>query len=434
MLATRWAQLPLWPVCQVLFRLAHVAAEKGDRARVTRFLQQAGRFPRYRRKTVKRLAKYLLLDADADPNREDARAHAGIDALLGQIDEVEFPMLRDRYQGVVAFSLIRRGKPLPESLRTIFASRDDDDAVIMMRLADDPHADVHTLLKPIFERHGLPVPPLIADGSGVDRFGFPDCPPAHGDKVTVAMTAFNAERTIEHAIRSVVNQTWRNLEIFIIDDNSTDGTAAIIERYASMDDRIIPLHNANNMGTYRAKNRALERATGRWFTCHDADDWSHPMKIERQVEALRRSDLVANTSQWVRSSSAFPVRLRDRGSFIYRNCSSLLFRTDTVRDSIGYYDSVKVNADVEMIDRLATAFGERQLRDERLFLAIGRVQVGTLTSAEKFEVGFRKKSQLRKIYTASYRRWHRTSKALYIPIKHEPRRFPAPEALIASAN
>ncbi len=430
MLSARWGEVLPWPLCQALFGLARMAAEMGDTARAARYVRQAGRFSRYRGKAVRRFARYLMQDLEADPNGEEARDHAGFDALLQQIDGNELAILRDHYQRLLTFSLIRRDKPLPETLRKILAARDDDDTMIIMRLADDPDVDAYGLLLPIFERHGLPAPPLIAEGMGVDRFGFPECPPAHGDKVSLAMTAFNAERTIGHAIRSVINQTWRNLEFLIINDNSTDGTAAIIERYASIDDRIIPIHNPTNIGTYRSKNRALERAIGRWFTCHDSDDWSHPMKIERQVGALLRSDGVANTSQWVRSSLAFPVRCLERGRIMHRNCSSLLFRTDTVRDSVGYYDSVKVSADVEMIDRLVTAFGQRQFRDERFFLSVGREQPGTLTSAQKFEVGFRKQSEFRRIYTANYRRWHRSSKALYVPIKHEPRKFPAPAALI----
>jgi glycosyltransferase involved in cell wall biosynthesis len=319
-------------------------------------------------------------------------------------------------------------------LRRSIAARNDDDSLILEQLTQNPDVDVYRLLIPLFERHGLPVPPLVPEGAGIDRFGFPDCPPALGDKITVAMTAFNADRTIEHAIRSVVNQTWRNLEIFIVDDASTDGTAAVIEKYAAIDDRIVPLHNPVNIGTYCSKNRALEGATGRWFTCHDADDWSHPMKIERQVEALIRTDAVANTSQWIRSGLSFPVRLGDRAEFVYRNYSSLMFQTAPVRDYLGFYDSVLVSADAEFIERLQKKFGCQGLRDERYFASLGRIQPGALTSTEKFKVEFRKTSNYRREYFKNFRQWHRDSDSLYIPINHEPRKFFAPVALIPSHN
>jgi hypothetical protein len=163
-------------------------------------------------KALNLLAKYLT--DNADPNGETTGDHAPIDALLAQIDESALARLRENHQTIVAFSLLRRRKPAPEALQHALAARDDDDALILTGLSANPNVDVYPMLVPVFERHGLPTPPLIPESAGIDCFGFPDCPPAHGDKVTVAMTAFNAELTIEHAIRSVVNQTWRNLEFF----------------------------------------------------------------------------------------------------------------------------------------------------------------------------------------------------------------------------
>lgn len=430
MASARWVQSPLRSGLEsIYFGLARGAAREGDAARAARLVRRGSRFSQSPGKAIRLFAKYLT--QDSDPNSEHSRDHAGIDALLAQLDETELPRLRENTQRIVAFSLVRRGKPLPQALRDAIAARDDDDSMILMWLAKHPDLDIHRLLCPLFERHDLSRPPAIAEGAGIDRLGFPDCPPVHGDKVTVAMTAFNAEHTIEHAIRSVINQTWRNLELFIIDDNSTDETAAIIEEYAARDPRIVALHNPANIGTYCSKNRALERATGRWFTCHDSDDWSHPMKIERQVDALTRAGAVASTSRWVRSGPVFPIRLRDTGGFVHRNCSSLLFDTDAVREALGYFDSVKVSADVEMLGRLRAAFGEGALHDHPAVLAIGRTQAGSLTTVEKFEVKFRKVSAYRQIYAENYRRWHGSSNALYIPIRHEPRKFPAPKAVIA---
>jgi len=423
---------PLGTVSKVLCKWARKAARNGDTVGAARLTQRALRFSPHNAKPLNLLAKYLTVDID--PNGEMAADHAHVDALLAQIDEIALSGLLDKYQTIVAFSLVRRRKPVPEPLQRALAARDDDDALILTQLAADPDVDVYRLIAPLFERHDLPAPPLIPEGAGIDRFGFPDCPPAHGDKVTVAMTAFDAERTIEHAIRSVVKQTWRNLEFFIVDDTSTDGTGAIIEKYAAMDDRIIPLHNPENIGTYCSKNRALERATGRWFTCHDADDWSHPMKIERQVEMLVRNDGVANTSQWIRSGLNLPVRLADAGVFVCRNTSSLMFQTDAVRDSLGFYDSVRVNADAELVERLNAKFGPGTVHHEIPFLALGRIQIGALTSTEKFEIKFKKMSERRLIYTTNFREWHRCAKSLYIPIKHAPRHFFAPKEMIVSVD
>jgi len=412
--------------------MARNAKRKGDFGRAGRLARQAYRFSPQCPASFRRLAKFFTFEID--PNKADADEHWGVDALLSDADEEVLGRLSEKYQKLIAFSLIRRRKPVPEPLRHAIAGRYDDDSVILKQLFSDPDGHVHGLIKALCEHNGFPAPPFIRGRAGVDAVGFPSCQPSHGDKVTVAMTAFNVEETIEQAIRSVTNQTWRNLELFIVDDASTDRTGAIIEEYAAIDDRIVALHNSANFGTYCSKNRALERATGRWFTCHDADDWSHPLKIERQVEALIRKNTVSNTSRWIRSGTESPVYMYrfDGYSFAHRNYSSLLFHTDTVRDAIGYYDSVRVSADSEFLARLTAKFGPKELRDEHELLSIGRVRAESLTTTEGLEVGFGNMSISRRIYYENYCRWHQTSKSHYIPMNHHPRKFDVPEALIAS--
>lgn len=111
MLGPRWVQVLPWPWCQVLFGLAYMSAQKGDTVLAARYVRQAGRFSRYRGKAVRRFAKYLMQDFEADPNGEEARDHAGFDALLEQIDKKELAVLRGHYQGILSFSLIRRDEP-----------------------------------------------------------------------------------------------------------------------------------------------------------------------------------------------------------------------------------------------------------------------------------------------------------------------------------
>lgn len=106
-----------------------------------------------------------------------------------------------------------------------------------------------------------------------------------GPLVTVVIPAYNAESTLERTLDSVLAQTYRRLEILIIDDGSKDGTLAIAQRYAAADDRIrvIPVSNG---GVATARNRGIEEGHGEFVAPVDADDLWHPQKTERQVRAL----------------------------------------------------------------------------------------------------------------------------------------------------
>src|SRR5690625_6364326 len=111
-------------------------------------------------------------------------------------------------------------------------------------------------------------------------------PSKDGPKVSVILPAYNAEDGIQVAIDSILNQTWQNIELIIVDDCSTDDTLSIIQDYAEKDVRIVWDQTPENSGPYVARNIGLAKATGEFVTVNDADDWSHAEKIERQVTHL----------------------------------------------------------------------------------------------------------------------------------------------------
>src|SRR5687768_4414886 len=105
-----------------------------------------------------------------------------------------------------------------------------------------------------------------------------------GPLVSVVVPAFNAEDSLEATLRSVAGQSWRDLEIIIVDDGSTDRTAAIAEAFCARDPRGTLLRKANN-GVASARNHGLAHARGEWVAPVDADDLWHPTKIGKQVAA-----------------------------------------------------------------------------------------------------------------------------------------------------
>lgn len=108
------------------------------------------------------------------------------------------------------------------------------------------------------------------------------------DLVSVVIPAFNAEATVGATVRSVCAQSWRNLQIIIVDDGSRDDTATVAERAAAGDPRVRIVSQAN-AGVAAARNAGIGVARGAHVATIDADDLWHPRKIELQMEVVRRS-------------------------------------------------------------------------------------------------------------------------------------------------
>ena len=104
--------------------------------------------------------------------------------------------------------------------------------------------------------------------------------------VSVITPAYNCAEYIDECIESVLNQTYQNWEMLIVDDKSTDNTQSIVESYAKKDHRIKLFNQEKNAGTAAARNKALELSQGRFVAFLDSDDTWKPNKLERQLEFM----------------------------------------------------------------------------------------------------------------------------------------------------
>ncbi len=104
--------------------------------------------------------------------------------------------------------------------------------------------------------------------------------------VSVIMPVFNGEKYLSEAIESILTQTYTNFELLIVDDGSTDASAAIIRDYAERDSRIRFLKHERNLGTGTAQNTGFAVATGAYIANMDHDDISLPTRLEKQVRFL----------------------------------------------------------------------------------------------------------------------------------------------------
>jgi glycosyltransferase involved in cell wall biosynthesis len=105
-------------------------------------------------------------------------------------------------------------------------------------------------------------------------------------KVSIIMCVYNGEAYLEKAIESVLNQTYSNFELVIVDDGSTDSTSSILSTFAAQDSRILLMHNKKNYGLEHSLNIGLTAAQGEYIARQDADDISLPERLELQAQFL----------------------------------------------------------------------------------------------------------------------------------------------------
>lgn len=109
--------------------------------------------------------------------------------------------------------------------------------------------------------------------------------------VSVILPTYNNISTIERSIKSVINQTHRDLELIICDDNSTDNTLDLILQYSKKDDRIRILRNQSNEGAGFCRAKAISAAKGEYCAFIDADDEWDCLKLEKQVDFMNSGNI-----------------------------------------------------------------------------------------------------------------------------------------------
>lgn len=295
-----------------------------------------------------------------------------------------------------------------------------------LRIALAPPGQPLRPLRPAYLLHGLGLAsPASGSGPAFDRLACNASQAVDGPGVTVLMPARDAATTIEMALRSLVSQSWRKLEILVIDNGSADSTAEIAKRWEKKDPRIRLLDGAQANGAYGARNLGLESATGDFVTCLDADDWAHPERIARQMAPFARNPgLTATMSNWIRADDHLRPRLfwrQDR--IIHPNLSSLLFRR-SLREEIGYWDEAPAGADSEFRDRIIARYGASAIKAvlPGMPLSIGRARQGSLTTSSATSITSQR-SGPRADYAEAAALWHKTG-PLFVDRAAKRRLFP----------
>ena len=107
----------------------------------------------------------------------------------------------------------------------------------------------------------------------------------NSDLVSIIMPSYNTAKYIKNSIQSVINQTYTNWELIIVDDCSTDNTDEVVN--GIIDDRIHYIKNEKNSGAAVSRNRALREAKGKWIAFLDSDDLWMPQKLNEQIRFMK---------------------------------------------------------------------------------------------------------------------------------------------------
>lgn len=142
--------------------------------------------------------------------------------------------------------------------------------------------------------------------------------------VSVIMPAYNCAGTVLASVRTVLQQSYANLELIIVDDRSQDETATLLRSLVQADERVIVHTHAQNAGVAAARNSGLSLAKGEYIAFLDSDDLWHPEKLKLQIEFMRRE-------------SAF-FTYTDYSIFTESDGSRQDVRWRHLPDALGYYD------------------------------------------------------------------------------------------------
>ncbi|GAA0570797.1 hypothetical protein GCM10010172_64070 [Paractinoplanes ferrugineus] len=249
----------------------------------------------------------------------------------------------------------------------------------------------------------------------------------HPARITTIVTTWRPDRSLLTAVRSLVAQTWTNHEILVIDDGSPPQFDPVLRAAAALDARVRIIRMVTNGGTYVARNAGLDAATGDFVTFQDSDDWSHPLRLEKQVAPLLADEAVfSTTSAGIRVTPDLVLTRPGVPQIRSYNLSSLMFRREKALRDVGYLDPVRKGADAEYVERARAVLGRPatvHLADSAL--ALIRLSRDSLSSAD-YKVGWMHPA--RRSYLSAFQAWHDRIKA-GTATPREPRAFVAPRRI-----
>ncbi|OUV59290.1 MAG: hypothetical protein CBC82_10330 [Cellvibrionales bacterium TMED122] len=163
--------------------------------------------------------------------------------------------------------------------------------------------------------------------------------------VSVILSTYNSEDTLEESINSILNQTYLDIEILIMDDGSEDNTPNILERISARHQSLKIYRNKTNIGLTRSLNILIDKSNGKYIARQDADDISHPERIKIQIDEIEKNNLdfcssrafVKESNRKIPGLSFFlpkKIMMKYKNPFIH---GTLVIKKNILKD-VGNYD------------------------------------------------------------------------------------------------
>jgi len=229
---------------------------------------------------------------------------------------------------------------------------------------------------------------------------------AQEKKVSIVLTAYNIEDLVEIAIDSLMQQTYKNIEIILVDDGSTDGTFEILQKFKSIYlENVVLIKLHQNYGAYVAKNIGVTYATGDLITFHDGDDWAHPQRIEEHVKTHIKN-------KKVKFSISKLVRLTKDGYFYAKEVYPLdrlsmvsLMIDKSLLGEIGHFRVHRLGSDSEYFERLKSFTKYKWERIDKVLMFCAHRVNSLTTSSDTGVAGFTNTNK-RQHYWTQWHKWH----------------------------
>ena len=178
--------------------------------------------------------------------------------------------------------------------------------------------------------------------------------------VSVLMSCFNSENTVDDSIKSILNQTYNHIELLIIDDGSTDNTYEVLSKFEKTNKHIKVYRNSKNLGLTKSLNMLIDKSTGTYIARQDADDISSKDRILFQYESVENQKLdfcssratILNSQKKIPGFSYFlPTKwvMKYKNPFIH---GTLMIRKDALVSIGGYDERFYYSQDYELFYKL----------------------------------------------------------------------------------
>ena len=239
-------------------------------------------------------------------------------------------------------------------------------------------------------------------------------------KISVVIPTLNRINTLQRALDSVINQTYKPAEIIVVDNGSSDGTLKFLrEQYPK-----ITILTENKIGVSSARNKGIKKSINQWIALLDSDDAWHPRKLEIQTSmldsALKEYNLIHTDEVWFRNNKHINQmkKHKKQGGYIFERClslccispSSVLFKKN-ILDKVGLFDEslpvcedydmwLKICSSEEVLfaqDKLTYKYGGHKDQLSKSYWGMDRFRIKSIENIIKnFDLSYNQKKQDKK--------------------------------------